>query len=291
MASRKPPAFQFYPGDWRRDTALRSCSVAARGLWVDLMCLMHDGEPYGHLSVQGRALTDAQSASMVGLALPTYRKLLKELETAGVPSRDEKRCLYSRRMVRDEQVRRARAEGGPKSLENPNVPRPKGPSEGPPEGYPSDHPSGESFGGSPASASASATALTTPTTAAATENRSPGGIPLDLSAWVPAEYHGELAGALRASHSPDSLVAELRLIKQEPEARGLKGVTGPHVGQAIRDAALKNAKLSGRTLVAFIRGAQQAPSRASPIADVLGSVVPEVERRRAEREARKREAS
>ena len=30
----KRPAFQFYPSDWRKDMALQSCSVAARGLWA-----------------------------------------------------------------------------------------------------------------------------------------------------------------------------------------------------------------------------------------------------------------
>ncbi len=40
-------------------------------------------------------------------------------------SRTDGGVIYSRRMVRDERVREARAKGGPKSLENQNVPRPK----------------------------------------------------------------------------------------------------------------------------------------------------------------------
>lgn len=110
----KRPAFQFYPGDWRRDAALRSCSIAARGLWADLLCLMHDGEPYGHLSVNSHPLSDAQAASMVGVTPAQYRKLLGELESAGVSSRSESGVLYSRRMVRDEHIRNVRAESGKK---------------------------------------------------------------------------------------------------------------------------------------------------------------------------------
>ena len=47
--AKKRPAFQFYPESWRTDAELRSCSLAARGLWIDLMCVMHQCKPYGHL--------------------------------------------------------------------------------------------------------------------------------------------------------------------------------------------------------------------------------------------------
>ena len=50
----KRPAFQFYPGDWLRDTGLRSCSAAARGLWMDILCFMHKGSPYGYLKLNRR---------------------------------------------------------------------------------------------------------------------------------------------------------------------------------------------------------------------------------------------
>lgn len=108
----KRPAFQFYPGDWFRDTGLRSCSVAARGVWVDLLCAMHDGEPYGHLSVNGQPLTDQQAAKIVGVTPAVYRRCLAELERAGVSSRTPEGTLFSRRMVRDEEVRERRAAGG-----------------------------------------------------------------------------------------------------------------------------------------------------------------------------------
>lgn len=108
----KRPSFQWYPGDWLRDTALRSCPIEARGLWADLLCLMHDGQPYGHLAVNGNPLTDGQVAPMVGLAMPRYRKLLRFLESAGVFSRSETGAVYSRRMVRDEEIRSMRQEIG-----------------------------------------------------------------------------------------------------------------------------------------------------------------------------------
>lgn len=161
----KRPAFQFYPKDWRSDVKLRSCSLAARGLWADLLCLMHDGDPYGTLSIDGRPIEERAAANLVGIPLTAYRRHLAELETAGVSSRTEGGVLYSRRMVRDEEVRRARAAGGVLSLTSDRVPRPKNEAEGPPEGHREGYPSTPSIppplGGSPAAAASSASASPT----------------------------------------------------------------------------------------------------------------------------------
>jgi hypothetical protein len=124
-AAMKLPAFMFYPGDWLRDSALSGCSLAARGLWIEMMCHMHQADPYGFLLVNGKPLDAGQLARMVGGARHEVLRLLAELNDAGVFSTDAEGRIYSRRMVRDQRVRRARAEGGKRSLENPNVPRPR----------------------------------------------------------------------------------------------------------------------------------------------------------------------
>lgn len=108
----KRPSFQFYPADWRKDPALSACSLAARGLWIELMCVAHEGDNYGHLSINGKPMTPAQVARMVGESPAVAAKLLKELEDAGVFSRDEQGCIFSRRMVKDEHVRNVRADAG-----------------------------------------------------------------------------------------------------------------------------------------------------------------------------------
>jgi hypothetical protein len=108
----KRPSFQFYPSDWRKDMALQSCCVAARGLWIDVMCIAHECEPYGHLTVNGKPMTAAQVGRHTGLTERECAKLLDELEQAGVLSRTEQGAIYSRRMVRDEDLRQRRAEGG-----------------------------------------------------------------------------------------------------------------------------------------------------------------------------------
>jgi hypothetical protein len=108
----KRPAFQFYPGDWRADVALRSCSIAARGLWIDLLCIAHDCEPYGHLVVNGRQMTCAQMSGQVGLPAAQVRRLLDELIANGVARESDDGTIYSKRMVDDERLRNARSEGG-----------------------------------------------------------------------------------------------------------------------------------------------------------------------------------
>ena len=108
----KRPAFQFYPGDWLRDTALRTCSIGARGLWIDIICFMHEGNPYGHLKVNQKVILPTNLAVMCGATLGDIDGWLFELSSAGVFEKTEDGTIYSRRMIRDEAIREARAAGG-----------------------------------------------------------------------------------------------------------------------------------------------------------------------------------
>ena len=108
----KRPAFQFYPGDWLRDTGLRSCSAAARGLWMDILCFMHEGSPYGYLKVNHKVILAPNLARMCGLTLEETEGCLAELAEAGVFETDEEGVIFSRRMIRDEELRNKRAACG-----------------------------------------------------------------------------------------------------------------------------------------------------------------------------------
>jgi hypothetical protein len=108
----KRPSFQFYPGDWLNDAALRMVSVPARGLWMDMLCLMHQGSEYGYLKVNHKAILPANLARIVGATISEVEGWLDELENAGVFSRCETGSIFSRRMIRDEEIRKARADGG-----------------------------------------------------------------------------------------------------------------------------------------------------------------------------------
>ena len=107
----KRPSFQFYPSDWLRDTALRSCSMGARGLWMDMICYMHEGNPYGYLKVGDKVILASNLARMVGETLEVVQGWLHELQEANVFDIDDG-AICSRRMIRDENLRQKRSEGG-----------------------------------------------------------------------------------------------------------------------------------------------------------------------------------
>ncbi len=101
----KRPAYHWYPGDWKRDFAVQSCSFGARALWREILDLMHDGDPYGHLSTaESGPLRPEQLARMVGVPSARVKKWLAELERNGVYSRTAAGVVYSRRMVRDAEL-------------------------------------------------------------------------------------------------------------------------------------------------------------------------------------------
>ena len=109
----KLPAFQFYPGDWLKDPAVRSVSLAARGLWIDMLCLMHESSRRGYLQHEtGGPVLPEQLARMAGCDTAQVESLLSELESVGVFSRAERGVIYSRRMSRDEAIRAVRSEAG-----------------------------------------------------------------------------------------------------------------------------------------------------------------------------------
>jgi hypothetical protein len=98
----KRPSFQFYPADWRNDAALRMCSLAARGLWWEMLCIMHTSEPYGHLVAAGRPIEPDELGRIVGEAGKDVRKWLAELDRHAIFSKTDAGVIYSRRMVRDD---------------------------------------------------------------------------------------------------------------------------------------------------------------------------------------------
>jgi hypothetical protein len=107
------PFLKFYADAWRSDPALRSCSIGARGLWIEMLCLMHGAEPRGHLRLpNGAAITDRQLALQVGISADELSRLRDELRAAGVFDVAADGTIISRRMVRDERVRLAKSAAG-----------------------------------------------------------------------------------------------------------------------------------------------------------------------------------
>jgi hypothetical protein len=106
---RGMPWLQFYPADWLSD-AVSGCSPAAKGIWIDMLCVMHASQRYGYLEAEGKPIPDEFMFRRCGCAsVEQYRNLLAELFYAGVPSRTPEGVIYSRRMVRDEKERSSTA--------------------------------------------------------------------------------------------------------------------------------------------------------------------------------------
>lgn len=94
------PWMKFYTSDWRSDPRLKMCSAGARGVWIEMICLMHEATPYGHLLVHGQTPNEAQLASLTGIPSAELDQYLAELERMGVFSRTKEGVIYSRKLVR-----------------------------------------------------------------------------------------------------------------------------------------------------------------------------------------------
>lgn len=115
---KKQPWIKFFVLDWRADLELRECSFAARGLWIDILTIMHQADPRGYLLLNAEAPTALRLAKMLGGTEREVSRLLAELENARVFSKTEQGVIYSRKMVRDEKesqekARRGRMGGNP----------------------------------------------------------------------------------------------------------------------------------------------------------------------------------
>lgn len=123
MAAKDMPFIKFFPRDWMSDEKLRLCSLAARGLWLELLCLMHQNtRRRGYLEhSSGVAVSSDQVARAVGISGTEASALLRELGDAGVFSRDENGVIYSRRMVGEERFRESCSAAGKASAKNPRM--------------------------------------------------------------------------------------------------------------------------------------------------------------------------
>jgi hypothetical protein len=102
--------FKFFPSDWRGDEQLQACSLGARGLWVELLCLAFKSR--GLVKVGGMTPTNRVIAKQVRADPLEVRKLLKELIKTGVCSVLADGTVCSRRMIRDATKREINRKNG-----------------------------------------------------------------------------------------------------------------------------------------------------------------------------------
>jgi len=218
----KRPSFQFYPADWSANPNLKRCSFAEKGIWLEVMCLLHDQPEYGVLrwtlqeiatavkcrpadlrSLQRKGVLKGDDETLADPFIYTPRSGRKDGPPVTLVPVQAGPIWFSSRMVKDEYVRGLRAEGGGSNETQ----------KAPPEGSPNTAPKGgigEAFGPRGSSSSSSASALK------GSEDKSSGGLAavddLDGTAWATArtvlvdqggmsrEDAGKFFGKLLATH-------------------------------------------------------------------------------------------
>lgn len=113
------PAMLFYVNDWLGAPDLRLVSLAARGVWIDLLCVMHTSKRRGYLEQNGKQLTSKEIAKLVGEPEDKVQTIVDELYSSGVFSKTESGTIYCRRMRRESELSRTRAEAGRKGGRTP----------------------------------------------------------------------------------------------------------------------------------------------------------------------------
>ena len=125
----KRPSFQFYPADWRNNANLRRCSWAARGVWIEIMGLLHDSDHYGVLRWTLKEIAQALGCPVAIVKELACKDVLKGCDSGDcdtliyVPRSGRKDgqpvtlidaqpgpIWYSSRMVKDEYIREVRGE-------------------------------------------------------------------------------------------------------------------------------------------------------------------------------------
>lgn len=95
--------FTFYPKAWLNNKKLEHCSLQAKGLWIDLICHMHDGEPYGYLVFNGKVLTPQDVQHLVKVSdSNVFNSAWNELLEKNIIAQNQKTgAFYSKRMTEE----------------------------------------------------------------------------------------------------------------------------------------------------------------------------------------------
>jgi len=110
--SKKLPHIQLYTGDWMKDPKLSMCAPATRGVWIDLLCAMHEQDRVGEL--RGTTEQIARLARCTPVELVAALTDLQTNRAAEVERRNGVYIIINRRMVRDAEERALKAASGSK---------------------------------------------------------------------------------------------------------------------------------------------------------------------------------
>lgn len=99
----KAPSFPLYVSDLMAE--LNELSNAAGGAWMKLLCKMHFASRRGYLEFPNGSRYEIHDiARLIGEPLVVAKRLIGEMERKGTFSRDDRGCIFNRRMVRDTHI-------------------------------------------------------------------------------------------------------------------------------------------------------------------------------------------
>jgi hypothetical protein len=120
MRKSKKESFSFYPQDWMSDSRLRLCSAGARGLWIDILCLMHLSNERGYLLIDDTVLDEQMLQKRLGYDAQEFDDCFTELRRYNIIKKDENNRYFCKRIVNDQVLSEKRSMSG-KLGGNPNL--------------------------------------------------------------------------------------------------------------------------------------------------------------------------
>lgn len=112
----KNPSDTWFYNDWENDPELKTCSLAAQGLWMRLLCIAARSPERGVVQIGSLDFSHPkglqQIAAAVGRSQEEITPLIDELVSSGAASLDRKRRVTNRRMVRAAKTSEVRAQSG-----------------------------------------------------------------------------------------------------------------------------------------------------------------------------------
>jgi hypothetical protein len=107
----KHPYLPLYTGDWKKDPELSNCSPATRGIWIDILCTMHDSDAAsltGTIDQLSRQARCSNSEMLMAVCE------LRDTRTALVVDHQGKYTLSCRRLLRKQALSKIRSKSGSK---------------------------------------------------------------------------------------------------------------------------------------------------------------------------------
>ena len=112
----KHPYIPLYVGDWLKDPQLSLCSPATRGVWIDLICRLHELGQGGKITANAQQLARLCRSSDADI-----HAALKDLQTTDAAEVSERDGIYTvvcRRMRKVAEISLKRQQAGNKSAAN-----------------------------------------------------------------------------------------------------------------------------------------------------------------------------